>query len=191
MLRPFAEVAAGRREFDRSEDDSGFERSSTWGELRGGIVIDRGDKISGEASVGYRREDIEDDDLDDLNVFLANASILWSPRRLTEVRVDLTTDVSPTSTPFTSASVIYAGSVTLARSLTPRVRAETGIGLSYEDRIGDDFRDVTFTGFADVSYAFNRVASIIGRYEYQRTDRNETDGDFDAHEVSLRFRLQR
>jgi hypothetical protein len=191
VLRPFAEVAAGRREFDRSEDDSGFERSSTWGELRGGIVIDRGDKISGEASVGYRREDIEDDNLDDLNVFLANASILWSPRRLTEVRVDLTTDVSPTSTPFTSASVIYAGSVTLARSLTPRVRAETGVGLSYEDRIGDDFRDVTFTGFADVSYAFNRVASIIGRYEYQRTDRNETDGDFDAHEVSLRFRLQR
>jgi hypothetical protein len=191
VLRPFGEVAAGRREFDQAQDDSGFERSSTWGELRGGIVIDRGEKLSGEASIGYRHEDIEDDDLDDLNVFLANASILWSPRRLTEVRVDLTTDVSPTSTPFASASVIYAGTVTLARSLTQRVRAETGVGLSYEDRIGDDFRDVTFTGFADVSYAFNRVASIIGRYEYQRTDRNEVDGDFDAHEVSLRFRLQR
>ena len=130
VLRPFVEVAVGRREFDHSEDDSGFERSSTWGELRGGIVIDRGDKISGEASVGYRREDIEDDELDDLNVFLANASILWSPRRLTEVRVDLTTDSRRPARPFTSASVIYAGSVTLARSLTPRVRAETGIGLS-------------------------------------------------------------
>ena len=191
ILRPFAEAAVGSRIFDQSQDDSGFARSSVWGEFRGGLVVDRGEKLSGEMSLGYRREDLEDDALEDLNVLLANASILWSPRRLTDVRVDLTTDVSPTSTPGASASIIYAGTLTLVRSLTPRVRAETGIGLSYERRVGDDFRDVTFTGFAGASYAFNRTASLVARYEYQRTDRNEVDSDFDAHEVSVRLRLQR
>ena len=73
-LRPFAEAAVGARAFDNARDDSGFERSSVWGELRGGLVIDRGEKLSGEASLGYRHEDIEDDRLEDLNVLLANAA---------------------------------------------------------------------------------------------------------------------
>ena len=57
------------------------------------------------------------------------------------------------------------------------MRAEAGGGVSYERRIGDDWRDVTFTGFAGASYAFNRTASIEARYEYERTDRNEAGGD--------------
>lgn len=190
-LRPFTEAAVGRREFDNHLDDSGFARSSVWGELRGGLVVDRGDKLSGEVSVGYRHEDIEDDRLEDLNVLVANASILWSPQRLTEVTLDLSTDVNPTSTPGTSATVLYSGTLTLARNLTPRVRAETGVGLSYEDRIGDNWRDVTFSGFAGASYAFNRIASIEGRYVYARTDRNEPGGKYDSHEVGVRLRLQR
>ncbi len=190
-LRPFTEVAVGRRAFDHSRDDSGFARSSIWGELRGGLVVDRGEKLSGEVSLGYRREDLEDARLEDLDVFLSNASILWSPRRLTEVRVDLTTETVPTSTPDASAAILYAGTLTLSRSLTPRIRGEIGIGLSHEHRVGDDFRDLTFTGFAGASYAFNRVASVEARYTYERTDRNEPDGKFDAHEIGVRLRLQR
>ncbi len=190
-LRPFTEAAVGARIYDDSVDDSGFKRSSVWGELRGGLVIDRGEKLSGEASLGYRRQDIEDDRLQNLNVLLANAAILWSPRRLTEVKLDLSTTVSPTTTPGASATVLYSSTLTLARNLTPRVRGEAGVGFSYEDRIGDNWRDVTLTGFAGASYAFNRTASIEGRYVYTRTDRNEADGKYDTHEVGVRLRLQR
>ncbi len=190
-LRPFTEVAVGRRVFDNAHDDSGFERSSIWGELRGGLVIDRGDKLSGEASIGYRHEDIEDSRLKDLNVLLANAAIIWSPRRLTEVKLDLSTDVSPTSTPDTSATVLYSSTLTLSHDFTPRITGETGVGLSYEDRIGDNWRDVTFTGFAGASYAFSRTASLEARYTYSRTDRNEIGGKYDSNEVSVRVRLQR
>ncbi len=190
-LRPFGEVAVGSRIFDNHRDDSGFARSSVWGELRGGIVIARGEKLSGEASIGYRHEDIEDERLDDFDIFLANAAILWSPRRLTDVRIDLTTETQPTSTPGVSASIVYAGTLSLAHSFTPRVRGEAGVGLSYERHVGDDWRDVTFTGFAGLSYAFNRVASIEGRYEYQRTDRNEPNGDYDVHTVGVRLRFQK
>jgi len=190
-LRPFTEAAVGRRAFDQARDDSGFARSSVWGELRGGVVIDRGAKLSGEASLGYRREDLEDERLQDLNILLANAAVLWSPRRLTDVRLDLSTETNPTTTPGVSASVIYAGTLTLLHSFTPRVNGDIGVGLSHEHEVGGDFRDLTFTGFVDASYAFNRVASIMGRYEYQRTNRNEPGGDYDSHEVSVRLRFQR
>ena len=43
--------------------------------------------------------------------------------------------------------------------------------MSHEHEVGGDFRDLTFTGFAGASYAFNRVASIEGRYTYQHTSR--------------------
>jgi hypothetical protein len=190
-LRPFVEASVGRRNFDQAEDDSGFARSSVWGQLIGGLVIDRGEKLSGEASIGYRREDLKDDRLEDVNAFLANAAIIWSPRRLTEVKIDLSTSVNPTSTPDTSATVLYAGTLTLSRSLTPRLTAETGVGASYEDRIGDDWRDVTLSGFAGFTYAFNRTVSLEGRYVYEHTDRNETGGTYDTHTVGLRIRVQR
>ena len=103
-LRPFVEAAVGAARIRPARDDSGFARSSVWGELRGGLVIDRGDKLSGEASLGYRREDMEDDRLEDLNVFVANAAFLWSPQRLTEVKLDLHDRRQPTSTPDTSAT---------------------------------------------------------------------------------------
>ncbi len=190
-LRPFTEVAVGARVYDDSVDDNGFKRSSVWGELRGGLVIDRGEKLSGEVSIGFRHEDVEDRRLEDLNVPLANASILWSPRRLTEVKLDLSTSVNPTTTPGASATVLYSSTLTLARNLTARVRGETGVGLSYEDRIGDNWRDVTFSGFAAISYAFSRTASIEGRYTYERTDRNEAGGKYDTNAVEIRLRLQR
>ena len=190
-LSPFVEVAGGRRDYDRNVDDSGFERESIWGELRGGLIIDRGAKVSGEVSLGYRREDIEDSRLKDLDILLADASILWSPRRLTEVRFDFSTDTMSTSEPGVSASVLYAGRLTLARSLTPRIRAETGAGLEFERSVGDDDRDVTFIGFAGASYAFNRTASLEGRYIYERTESNQPGDDSEAHIVSVRLRLQR
>ena len=116
-LRPFVEAAVARREFDQQRDDSGFARSSVWGELLGGIVIDRGDKLSGEVSLGYRREDLEDDRLEDLNVFVANAAVLWSPHRLTDVKLDFTTDVQPTSTPGRFGVVLYSGTLTLRATI--------------------------------------------------------------------------
>lgn len=190
-LRPFVEAAVGRRDFDRDRDDSGFARSSVWGELLGGLVIDRGEKLSGEISIGYRREDLEDGRLEDLNVALANASILWSPRRLTEVRLDLVTETSPTSEAGASADIVYAGTLSVTQSFNPRLTGEVGVGLSRTDRVGDDYRDLTFTGFAGLTYAFNRVASISARYVYRNTDRNEPGGDYDSHEVGVRLRLQR
>ena len=191
ILRPFAEVAVGARAFDEARDDNGFARSSVWGELRGGLVVARGEKLSGEASLGYRREDFEDERLEDLNVPLANAAILWSPRRLTEVRLDLSTEVDPTTAEGASATILYSGTLTLEHRFTTRVSGEVGIGLDHDHDVGGDFRELTFTGFAGASYHFNRIASVVARYEYDRSARTAPDEEFDVHEVSVRLRLER
>lgn len=190
-VTPFTEVAGGRRDYDQEVDDSGFERSSLWGELIGGLIIDRGDKLSGEVSVGYHHEELEDGSLPDIDALLLNAAVVWSPRRLTEVRVDLFTDTLTSSTAGESGSVLYSGLITVSRRVTPRLLLAVGGGMDHERSVGGDWRDLTFTGFAEASYAFNRIASLTGRYEYERVESSEPGSDSKAHTVGVRLRLQR
>jgi hypothetical protein len=188
---PFLEVVAGRRVFDDRFDSGGFERDSGWGELRGGLVVDLGPKISGEIAVGYRHETFEDDDLDAIDTPTISASLLWSPRRLTEVRLDLATTVEPTSVADSSGSVIYAGTLTVSRQMSPRVRIEAGASVEAERFIGLDRDDTTVGGFAAVSYALNRNAAIVARYDYEQIVSDAPGADSEENIVGVRVRLQR
>ena len=68
---------------------------------------------------------------------------------------------------------------------------EVGVGLSHEHEVGGEFRDLTFTGFAGATYAFNRVASIEGRYTFQHTDRAGPEDQYNANTVWVRLRFAR
>ena len=188
---PFVEVAAGRRDFDRERDDSGFARSSVWGEMRGGLLVDFGEKLSGEAALGYRREDLDDDRLDDIDALVASAAILWSPQRLTEVRFELSTDVEPTSVAGSSGSVLYSGTFAVARRVGARFRVEAGSGLDHERFVDSDRRDDTWFGYAEAGYALSRYASLSARYGYETTLSTEEAIESDEHVVQVRVRLQR
>jgi hypothetical protein len=188
---PFVEAGAGRRDFDQEVDDSGFERSSLWGELRGGLIFDRGGKLRGEVSLGYRSEDLEDENLDDLDGMIAEAAILWSPRRLTEVHFDFSTELRPTSIPDSSGSLLYSGTLTVARRVGARFRLEAGAGLDREHFEGVDRDDVTYTGFTGFTYAFNRAASLKARYVYEQTESDDPSADAKVNSVSMRIRVQR
>lgn len=190
-MTPYAEVEAGRRNYDQEVDDNGFERASIWGELRGGLIVDLGSKLDGEVVVGYRHEDIEDERLDDIDAVVAAASVMWSPRRLTEIRVALSTDVRPTSVSDASGSLIYSATITALRRVSARLGLEAGLGFDRERFIGIDRSEDTFSGFAGVSYALNRSASLEARYVHERSDGTEPDDDSKANTVTLRIRLQR
>jgi hypothetical protein len=120
-----------------------------------------------------------------------NAAILWSPRRLTEVRLDLATTVEPTSVADSSGSVIYAGTLSVSRQLQPRLRIEAGASVETEHFIGIERDDTTIGGFAAVSYALNRNAAIVARYDYERIFSDAPGADSEENIVGVRVRLQR
>ena len=190
-LTPFTEVALARREFDRTRDNAGVERSSVWGELRGGIALDLGSRLSGEASLGYRHEDMDDPGLEDIDAFVADASLLWSPHRLTGVALVVTTQTRPTTLPGASASILYAGTLTLTQRLAPRITGNVGVGIDEERYVGIDSHDTTLAAFAGVSYAFNRVLSVKASYAYERTESDDPGRQGDANVVGVRVRIQR
>ena len=188
---PFLEVVAGRRIYDDRFDSGGFERDSRWGELRGGLVVDLGPKLSGEVTVGYRHETFADDDLEAIDAPTFSAAILWSPRRLTEVRLDLATTVQGTSVAGSSGSILYRGALTVSHQVRPRLRIEAGATVEAEHFVGFDRDDTTIGGFAALSYALNRNAALIARYSYERTMSDAPGADSEENVIGVRVRLQR
>ncbi|MYZ48762.1 outer membrane beta-barrel protein [Propylenella binzhouense] len=190
-LSPFVESALGLTRYDEARDDEGLRRDTRWGELRGGLLVDLGPKLNGEVSLGYRLEDVRDPKLENLGAVVADASLMWSPRRLTEVRLDFGTDTQPTTLSGSSGSIVYSGTLTVSRAMRRALKAEAGVGLDYERFTGISQTETTYRGFLGFTYAFNRTVALVGRYEYERVDGSGPDADAAANTVSLRLRLQR
>ncbi|MGQ7793936.1 outer membrane beta-barrel protein [Faunimonas sp. B44] len=190
VISPFVEVAGGATHYDEA-GAPGTRRSTPWGELRGGIMVDLGPKLEGEVSLGYRREQARDPAVKDLDALIAAAALMWSPRRLTEVRLDLSTDTRPTSLPGSAGSVVYAGTLTLSRRLREALSAEAGVGVDYERFAGISRDQIGYRGFLGFTYNFSRGLALVGRYEYERVDGSDPAADAEANTVSLRLRLRR
>ena len=66
-LAPFVEAEVGRRQYDRETDRNGDERNSSILGLAIGTGIDISEKLTGEASIGYKVEQYDGDTLEDLD----------------------------------------------------------------------------------------------------------------------------
>ena len=87
--------------------------------------------------------------------------------------------------------MLYSGGFSIGRRLSPRLRFETGAGIDHEHFVGLDRDDVTYFGFAELTYSFNRMAALKARYTYERTDSTDPAADEEENAIGLRFRLQR
>ena len=86
--------------------------------------------------------------------------------------------------------MLYSSNLSVSRQITPRFKMEVGGGLDYEHFIGVDRDDTTPAAYTQATYAFNRTASLIARYGYERTYSTEEGQDSEENVVSVRVRLQ-
>ena len=84
-LTPFVEIEIGRRLYDQEIDSAGFRALVRPLAARAGLELDLGEKLSGEISAGWLREDFDDDRLEPLSTPTVNADLKWSPERGTDV----------------------------------------------------------------------------------------------------------
>ncbi|MCF1505324.1 outer membrane beta-barrel protein [Afifella sp. H1R] len=189
-LEPFVEARLGTTRYDESTDAAGYRRDSRWGELTGGVIVNLSPKLAGEIGVGYRHENYDDPRFEDLNAPLATAALLWSPRRLTNVRLDIATTTEGTTIEGASGSVIHSADLTLERRMRHNLFAEAGLGLDYRDYHGVDLTETTWTAFGGLVYDLNRYAALVGRYTYERKILDPGD-TVETNTVSVRLRLKR
>lgn len=188
---PFVEGALLLRRYDDGCSDSLCEERNANGyQLRGGLTVASGPKITGELGVGWRIEDIEDERLEDLSGLVLDGSLVWSPSRLTTVTAGLGTSFASTDIDGASGSIIYSGDLRLAHAFSDRFVGETGVGYSYRTYEGVSIEEKTLTGFGGLTFAVTQNVAVTADYTHRRFDSSQEGSDYteNAVEAGLRFR---
>ncbi|POF31029.1 outer membrane beta-barrel protein [Roseibium marinum] len=191
VLSPFVEGSLLLRRYDQSCSDSLCEKRDANGyQLRGGLTVASGPKITGELGAGWRIEDIEDSRLDNLSGLVVDGSLVWSPSRLTTVTAGLGTSFEATDINGASGSIIYSGDIRLAHAFSDRFVAESGFGYSYRTYQGVSIEESTLTGFSGLTFALTRNVALTADYTHRRFDSSQAGSDYseNAVEAGLRFR---
>lgn len=191
MFSPFVDGALLLRRFDESCTDALCEKRDANGyQLRGGVTIASGPKLTGEVGAGWRIEDIDDDRLDNLSGLIVDASLVWSPTRLTTVTAGLGTSFEATDIDGASGSIIYSGDLRLAHAFGDRFVGETGLGYSYRTYEGVSIEESTLTGFGGLTFALTQNVALTTTYTHRRFDSSQDGADYNENsiEAGLRFR---
>lgn len=185
-ISPFVETVALGRLY---EDAPG--RDALGYELRGGLAIDRGEKLSGEIAVGYHFEDLEGQAFKNLEGILVEAEMIWSPSRLSTVTFNASTAFEATALSSASGSVVYGGDITLAHSLTRDLAVDLGGSASYRTYQGLDLNELTLSGTTGATYAINSYAALQARYTYDWFDSSQAGSDYSSNTIEAGVRLRR
>ncbi|SFO13960.1 hypothetical protein SAMN03159463_01236 [Mesorhizobium sp. NFR06] len=190
-LTPFTEVEAGRRIYDLRVDTDGFERSSTRLGARAGLELDMGEKLSGEFSVGWLREAIDDDRLAAVAGPSIDADLKWSPERGTTIGLTGKTTVETTTNAGESGDILYSGRLTGERQIRANLTANSALGLDWRDYTGSDGHDLILSAEAGLTWWLNRYAGLTTRVRTEKLTSNLPGRDYVANSIYLGLKVQR
>lgn len=185
-ISPFAEAAVLGRMY---EDAPG--RDAVGYELRGGLAIDRGDKLSGELALGFHSEDLNGKAYKNLEGVLVEASLIWSPSRLTTLTLNASTAFAATSLSGTSGSIVYGGDITAAHSLTRDLAVDLSGTAAYRRYQGLDLEELSLSGSLGTTYAISSYAALQARYTYKWFDSSQAGSDYSSNTIEAGVRLRR
>jgi hypothetical protein len=189
-LKPFLQAGIGRRLHDNSVNSEGVEANGTLYDLRSGVALDLGEKLTGEVALGYLVEDYDGNGLDTASTPSLNANLVWSPVRGTEITLAAATELEGASAGGQS------GSVTQSLSLESRTQVNNRLAVLGEasikaDAYEDGTTDATWTIGAGVEYAISRYLAVTADVEHETFDAAVKGGSWDASSVTVGVALQR
>jgi hypothetical protein len=168
VFSPFVEVGYGIRRTSTALDSAGLDRDSKRYVIRAGTELDFGEKLNGEISAGFVREDIVDVALEDISGVTVDAALNWSPRRGTDVDFSLSTTTETSGAVGESGAILYAAGLGVTHRLRSNLTLDVDTGLEYRDaRGGGD--ETTWDAQASVTYWFNRFAGLTTRIRHEQT----------------------
>ncbi|KXF76447.1 hypothetical protein ATN84_14235 [Paramesorhizobium deserti] len=190
-IKPFAEIEIGKRAYDEKRDSNGFERGATRLGARAGAIVDMGEKLNGEFSLGYLRENIEDERLDDISGLSLNAAMNWSPERGTDVRLAAQTIVEGATAPGESGSILYLANIDVKRLIRANLTLDTSLDVTVRDNRDGSGTDYGLGAELGATYWFNRFVGINGSYRHEFMKSDVTSREYTSNSVYLGVKLQR
>ncbi len=187
----FASWGINSIDYDQPLDDNGFHRDSDGQSVAVGMSWDMTDLLTGDAFVGWSRQDYDDPTLRDVDGLNLGAGLTWTPRPATLVNVRFAGGPQETTQPGTSGYFSRLYSARLQQELRPNfllhVRG-SWTDNEYENAGVDNAElsdtDVTRWGVG-LSYLFNRNFSLTAGYTRESQGANIDSFEYDANRYFL------
>jgi hypothetical protein len=187
VAKPYVEVQGIRRAFDAASM-SGRDSQGIAGKV--GATLDFGPVLRGDVAAGWTREVLEDDSLGVLDGATFDASLLWSPTRLTEVNLSARTTLDPTTLAGSPGSVGRRAAIAVRHALRRDVIASAGVAGEARRYEGLSLEERTVSGEAELAYRFNPHAEIYGRGEWARFSTTTPGANYSDVTVMTGLRLR-
>ncbi|MER9576304.1 outer membrane beta-barrel protein [Mesorhizobium sp. M0189] len=190
-ITPFTEIEVGRRAYDLRVDPNGFQRSSTRLGAQAGVELDLREKLTGEFSVGWLREAIDDNALPAISGATVNADLKWSPERGTTIGLTAQTTAENTTNAGESGDMLYSSSLTGERQIRANLTGNAALGVEWRDYTGSDDHDLTLSAEAGLTWWLNRYAGLTTRVRTEKLTSNLVGRDYTANSIFVGLKLQR
>lgn len=179
-----------RRDFRLATDNSGVNRDATTYGARGGVAIDPGGVLRGDASVGIFRLNPGDPTLKSRSGFSAEASLTYQPmQRLAVIFNAFQGDVA-TVRAGAQARTDRRIQLGIQQEVRHNLRWLGGVGYRRTNFIGSSVKERTLVGFGEIEYLMSRNLAIAATARYaDRTSSTQGEG-FERFRGGLEIRLK-
>lgn len=190
-LKPFAEVELGKRIFDQSVDSNGYDRSGSQYALRGGLMVDMGEKLNGEFAAGYMRANSNDPRLGDVGGPSINAALNWSPLRGTDVRLYAQTLVDSSTSPGIAGSLLHFASLDVTRQVRSDLSLNARLDANIRENKDGTGTDYTLGAQIGATYWINRFVGLDARLRHEFLTSKVSDREYKANSIYVGMKVQR
>ncbi|WP_337270116.1 outer membrane beta-barrel protein [Oryzifoliimicrobium ureilyticus] len=189
-LIPFVEASVGKSVYDEKRDSAGYERSGNTYGIKAGAEIDLGEKLRGEASLGYTKAVFDDFRLSDIDALTVNANVAWSPLRGTDVNFGATTSIQPSTTPGEGGYVSHGLSTTVSHKILENLTGTVIGGIVFRDYPSSSENQIVYSTSAGLIWNINRYLDLTSTLGYELTD-SKVGPDSQQWRAGIGLRLKR
>jgi hypothetical protein len=169
-LIPFLEATAALTNYDQTRDNSGYERSSQTYGIKAGTQLDLGEKLKGEAAIGYLRRGYDDSRLSAIDAMSLDGTLVWSPQRGTDVNLGLRTTIEDFAGGGRGGWVSRELTMGLTQQLRSDLVARLTAGLERRSYLTSAIEDQTkYSAGAGLTWGINRYLDLTTDISYETT----------------------
>ncbi len=187
QLIVFTELSYAERTRDRRVDNNGDIRDSQVYGADVGVAVTFSDLLRGEASLGYREAEYDDPTFENIDAFVLDASLTWSPTRLTEVRAAVTTGIDETSLSGSSGAVNRRASVNITHALRENIELSASGSIGFRDFNGSSLEETTYAASFGIDYDLGRNTTFGASYDFEKFNSNTPGQSYAVNTVGVRL----
>jgi hypothetical protein len=188
----FVEAGLNQRNYKAVALSDGFSRDSNGERYRVGVSFGNGgQRIRGEASVGYAIQRPSNGRLADIEGFVFDANLGYRMSALTSFLLTAKSDVSESSLSGSGGALSRQVGIEARHAFRRNLIASAGLAYSVTDFSGVAQVEKEAKATLGLEYFVNREVTLFSRYLHTNFDSTDTTRNYNADEVRVGMRIKR